>query len=114
MNEDQALLFRELAGARISVVVSVAVQDDLAAQRGNCLDLDGWRRDRHDDDGTNAAALRRECHTLGMIAGRAADHAVAELLRGQVCNLVVGTAQLERKDRLQVFALHQDRIAQSP
>ena len=51
-------------------------------------------------------------HALRVVAGRGADHAA---LRGRVVqrgDLVVGAAQLEREDRLQVLALEQDVVAQ--
>jgi hypothetical protein len=49
-----------------------------------------------------------------MIAGRRTDDAARTDLFGQLCDLVVGTAQLEREHRLHVFALEQHGVADAP
>jgi hypothetical protein len=46
-----------------------------------------------------------------MIAGGRTDHTSLELVGGEMRDLVVGAAQLEGKDRLQIFAFQQDTIA---
>ena len=52
-------------------------------------------------------------HTLGMVAGGRADHALFQLLGGEVRHLVVGAAQLEAEDGLLVFALEQHFVVQA-
>jgi hypothetical protein len=47
-----------------------------------------------------------------MVAGRSGDHPVFFLPFGEMGNLVVGTAQFEGKNRLQVFTLEQDAVLQ--
>ena len=48
-----------------------------------------------------------------VIAGRRTDHPAPRGRLGQMRDLVIGTAQFERKDRLQVFALQQNLVAES-
>ena len=48
-----------------------------------------------------------------MVAGAGGDDAARPLLVGQVRDLVVGAAQLEAEDRLQVLALEQHLVAET-
>ncbi len=113
MHEDQPALARELDGALIGLVVLIAVQHDFGAQIGDRLHLDVGRRQRHDDDRRNAASARAERHTLGMVAGRCADHAALRADRRQLGDLVVGAANFERKHRLEVFTLEEHAIVEA-
>jgi hypothetical protein len=61
---------------------------------------------------TTSARQRRERDALRMIAGRRADHAAGERLRREMRHLVVGAAQLEAEDRLAVFPLEEDPVAE--
>ena len=114
VDERQPPLARYLDRLLVGVVEIVAVQHHLAAEVEHRLDLDVRRGLRHHDHGRNAAAARRQRHALGMVAGRGADHAAAGDGLGEVRDLVVGAAQLEREDRLQVLALEQDPVAEAP
>jgi hypothetical protein len=96
------------------MVEIVAVHDDLATEIEHRLHLDGGSRLRHHDHRRDAAATRSERHALRMVAGRGADHAPFGHGLGEVDDLVVGAAQLEREDRLQVLALEEDAIAEAP
>ena len=95
------------------VVEVVAPQHDLAAEVEHGLHLDVRRGLRHHDHRGDATTARRERDALGMVAGGGADHAAACDLVVDAGNLVVGAAELERKDRLQVFALEQDVVAEA-
>ena len=110
--EDGAGLRRAPGRLGEGLVEGVAMQDHVAAQRPHGGDLDGGRGDRHDDGRDRAALPRREGDTLGVVAGRGADDAARQLLRRQGGDLVVGAADLEREDRLQVLALLQHRPAE--
>jgi hypothetical protein len=95
----------------VRAVVVVAVQHDFPAERADRVHLDVRCRQRHHDDRRNSASFRRERHALRVIAGRRADHATPGDRFREVRDLVVGAAQLERKHRLQVFALEQHFVA---
>ncbi len=70
-------LARECQSALGGVVVVVAEELNLTAQIEHRLNFDVRGRLRHDDDGGNGAAARRERHALRVIAGRCADDARA-------------------------------------
>src|SRR6185436_15822013 len=65
------------------------------------------------DDGAQSELARRERDPLGMVAGAGGDDAAGALVGRQVRDLVVGAAQLEAEDRLQVLALEEDRVAET-
>ena len=96
----------------VGVVEGVAVQDHARVPAADRLHLDGRRCARHDDRGPNAEFLGRQGHALGVVAGRGADHPALQRLARKPGHLVVGAAQLEGKDRLQVLALEQDWVAE--
>jgi hypothetical protein len=102
--------FLELASMRIGVVVRLARQHHFTAKGSHRLHLDLRRRRRHDDHRPTAELGRRQRHALRMIAGRRTDHATLQLFGREMNDLVVGAAQLEGKNRLQVFALEQHRL----
>ena len=112
MDEDEVALPLERQRPLVRLVVVVAVQDHLGAQVHHRLHLDMRRGLRHHDDGGNGTLPRRERHALRVVAGGGADHATLGRSLRQVRDLVVGAAQLERKDRLQVLALEQHVVAQ--
>jgi hypothetical protein len=111
MDEDEPPFRLELFRVCIRVVVVVAVHDHLAAQGTHGVYLDRRRGHGHHDDGRDSAALRGQCHTLGVVARGTADDAGREGVVGHRGELVVGTAQLEREHGLQVFALEPDPVA---
>ena len=75
------------------------------------INLDARRRRRHHNHRPATHLGRRERNTLRMIARRSADHATLELFGGKTGDLVISATQLEGKDRLQVFALQQNLVA---
>jgi len=48
-----------------------------------------------------------------MVAGRSGDDATGQFLCAELCQFVVGAANLEREHRLQVFALEQNLVVQA-
>ena len=112
VDEGQALLGLKLAGVGIGLVEALAMQDDAATPAFHRLHLDGRCGARHHDGCLGAEPLSRQGHALRVIAGRGADHAPLERLAWQADHLVVGAAQLEREDRLQILALEPDGAAE--
>ncbi|MNI01789.1 hypothetical protein D3C73_546430 [compost metagenome] len=88
------------------------MQHRIGAATAHADDLQLRRRAGHDDGSVDPQLPRRQCHALRMIARRSRDHAASLLRLAQLHQLVVGTADLEGKGRLQVFALEQDLVAQ--
>ena len=107
MHESQALVPLQQQRMAVGVGVAVAMQHDLAAQGLHGVDLQARCRHRHHDDGAAAQALGRQRHTLGVVAGRGADHAARQHFRREPHHLVVGAAQLEAENGLLVFTLEQ-------
>ena len=114
MHVGQVATLFELARVGRRLVIGIAMQHDFGTAPAHRIDLDLGCGHRHHDGRRAAKALRRECDTLGMVAGGRRDHATAQSLRWQVHHLVVGAAQLEGKHRLHVFALEQDAIVDAP
>ncbi|MNG20836.1 hypothetical protein D3C84_1051270 [compost metagenome] len=88
------------------------MQHHLATARAHALHFQLGGGARHDDGGFHPQVLGRQGQALGMVAGRGGDHAARQLFRGQLGQLVVGAANLERVDRLQILALEQNLVAQ--
>src|SRR5690606_14776083 len=114
VDEHELFALGELQRVLVRLVIGVAVQDDLAAERAYRVDLDRRRARRHDDHGAHAAAARRERDALGVVAGGAADHALRDRAGVELRDLVVRAAQLERENRLLVLALQPDLVAEAP
>jgi hypothetical protein len=110
---DQAVQLLEARGLCLCRVEVGAVQDDAAAQPAHVLVLDIRGALRHDDGRGDAQVAGRVGDALGVVAGAAGDDALPARLRVQVRHLVVGAAQLEAEDGLQVLALEQ-HIALQP
>ena len=104
----------ELHRVRVGLVEGIAVQHHFRAARRHGVHLDLRRRHRHHDHRAAAEFLRGERHALCVVAGAGGDDAARELRARQVDHLVVGAAQLEREHRLQVLALEQQPVVQSP
>ena len=105
VHKSQPLFFLQHGGVQISVGVTLAVQQHLAAQRPHCVHLELRRGRRHHDHCARAQLVGAQCHTLRMVAGRGTDHAFFELRSAQVRHLVVSASQLEAEHRLLVFTL---------
>ena len=113
VHEGEALFGLQLQGVLIGIAEGVALQHHLATAGAHRVHLQGGSGDGHDDDGTAAQLACRQRHTLGMVAGRGADHAPGTFLGAEVGHLVVGAAQLERENGLHVLALEQHPVAQA-
>ncbi|MNT11612.1 hypothetical protein D3C72_1465030 [compost metagenome] len=112
VDEGGAGFLFQRAGMGVGVVEAVAVQDHVSTQSLDRPHLDAGRRGRHDDGRDRAAPGRRQGHALGVIARRGADDAARQFGLAQGGDLVIGPANLEREDRLQVLALQQGRAVQ--
>jgi hypothetical protein len=113
MHEHHVALAHDAERVLIGGVVVVAMQHDFAAVIHHGLHLDTRRGLRHHDDSGYAATFRGQRDALGMIAGGCTDHAALRCGIGELGDLVVRTAQLERKHGLQVFALEADIVAEA-
>jgi biosynthetic threonine ammonia-lyase long form len=113
MHEHQVALAHDGLRVVVGTVVVVAVQHHLAAEVADRGHLDAGRGLRHHDHRRDAAALGRQRHALRVVAGRGADHAAPGRGLGQVRDLVVRAAQLEREHRLQVLALEHHAVFQA-
>jgi hypothetical protein len=92
----------------------IALEHHLGAPGPHRLDLDLGGDARHDDHCLDAHQLGRHGQPLGMVAGRGGDHPLGLLLLGELRHLVVGAANLERVDGLQILALDQDLVIEAP
>ncbi len=113
VHEHEIALALQLHGVLIRGVVLIPVQHDFATERPHRLHFDFGRGLRHDDGGRNASLVGGKGHALCVIAGGSADHSTFRGRFGQVRNLVVRAAQLEREDGLQILALQQHRVAET-
>jgi hypothetical protein len=104
--------FGQLPAAVGRFRVIVPVQNHLCAQGLDRLKLDLRGGRRHHDHGLEAQLPGGKGDPLGMVAGRRGDHPVLFLDLREMGNPVVGAAQLEGKNRLQVFALEQNAVVQ--
>ena len=95
---------------RVGLVNGVAMQNHARSAPRNGRDLDLRCSDRHHDGGAALEFLARQRDALRMITRGCGDHAAFEHIPRQLHHLVVGAAQLERKDRLHVLALQQQRV----
>ena len=113
VQEGQALLGLEDPRLGQGLVEGVAVEDHLGPAGPARIDLDRRRGARHHDHGPRPELGGRQGYTLRVVARRGADDPAGDLVRAQARHLVVGTAQLEREDRLQILTLQQNRPAES-
>jgi hypothetical protein len=113
MNDGHARLFGEDVAVELRIGVAVAREHDLRAHRLDGVHLDLRRCLRHHDDGAQLQTLSGVGDALGVVASAGGDDAAGALAVGEVRDLVVGTAQLETENRLQVLALEHDLVAQA-
>ena len=113
MDERHAGFGDQRVAVRLRVAVGVARQHDLGAHAAHRVHLDPRRRLRHDDDRAQTELARGKRHALRVVAGARGDDAAGALLLGEMRDLVVGAAQLEAEDRLQILALEQHGVAET-
>ena len=101
-----------LVTPHLRVGVGVTSEDDLGTEVAHGLHLDVGRGLRHHDHGRDAEPPRGEGDALRVITGARGNHAACALVWPQVRDLVVGAAQLEAEDGLQILALEQDLRAE--
>ena len=111
MHRDEALRLGQSLGLRRRLVVAVPVEYDFGTEAQDGVDLDVRRVAAHDDVRLKAQFARRQGNPLGMVAGRGGDDALGSLPGGQLVQLVVGAAQLERKNWLQILPFEHNLVA---
>ena len=80
MHEGEAALLGQLERAGVGLVVHVACEHDLSAERFGALHLDIGGCCGHDDGGGHAVALCRVGHPLRVVAGRRGDETALALV----------------------------------
>ena len=108
-----ALFPGQALGFAGGIVIDARYQNDIGAVAARGLHLQDRRALRHADHRTDAELGRRERHALGVVAGRAGDDPVTGLLRREIADLVVGTADFERAGLLQVLGLDEEVFAEA-
>ena len=89
------------------VVIDSGDQDHLGTVAPCRFHLQDGCALRHADDGLDSQASGRQGDALGVVAGAAGDDAAAGLFRGQVADLVIGSADLEGAGLLKVLRLNE-------
>ena len=108
MDKGIAVLLGQGMRVRLGIVIDIAVQDDLGAQRLGPVDLDQGRRRGHDDHRPGPELPRRIGHALGVVAGGRRDQAPGPRLLRQRADLVVGPAHLVGAGPLHILGLEID------
>ena len=85
------------------IVINTGNQNHFCAIALSSFHLADGGAGRHANNRLNAQLGGRERHTLGMVTGRACDHAPGGFFRCQRPDLVVGTPELKCAGQLQVF-----------
>ena len=112
MHEGESLLRADLVAPRLGIGVGVTSQNNFRAHGPHGVDFDRRRRERHDDHSAHIELPRSVGDPLGVVTSARRDHAFFELVLRQMRHLVVGAADLEAEDRLQVFAFEKNFVAQ--
>ena len=110
MNKRQTLFLNQGLCAKRRLVKGIAIKDHSGSQCAHRIDLDRRCRHGHYNLGLDTELRCRQCHTLGMITRRGRHDTCAPGCLVKVNHLVIGAATLERKNRLQVFALEKSLI----
>jgi hypothetical protein len=113
VHEHQAPVAGEDQRVLVRLIVIIAMQHDFAAQVRDRAHLDVGRGHRHHDERGNAPGARGEGDALCVVARGCADDAARGHRRRELCHLVVGAANFERKHRLEVFPLEENAIVQA-
>ena len=114
MNEGQPGLLHERVAVGLGIGVAVARQLHHRAHGAHRIHLDLRRRLRHHDRRLQPELPCGKRDALGVVAGAGGDDAAGPFLLAQVRDLVVGAAQLEAEDRLQILALEEHLVRQAP
>ena len=112
-DERQAATGPELQRVGVRRVEVVAREHDLGAKRADCLDLDLGRRGGHDDGRPEPEPPSRERDALGVVARGRSDDPPGRVRRRERGDLVVGAADLEGEDAVQVLSLEEDAVAEA-
>ena len=111
VDECVAVLLGKLERVFVGLVVDVAGQHHVGAQRLGALDFDERGGGGHDDGGLDAVMLGGIGDALRVVAGGCGDQTVRALLVGQRADLIVGAAHLVCAGALHVFGLEEHAVA---
>ena len=109
----QFFLFCQLHRIIIGIVVRHTFQYHFATSALDRVNFDFGRCFRHHDDGAATQILRRQSHTLRMVARACCNHAAIQGFFRQFRHFIVRAADFERKHRLQIFTFEQNLIVQT-
>ena len=109
----QFFLFCQLHRIIIGIVVRHTFQYHFAASALYRVNFDFRRSLRHHNHRTATQILRRQSHTLRMVARACGNHATIQSFFRQLRHFVVRAANFERKHRLQIFTFEQNLIVQT-
>ena len=112
-DEGAALGLGDALGLGLGGVEIVPEEQDPPAQVAHGVDLDARGDGGHDDGGVDAQQRGGAGDALGVVAGGGGDDAAGALGLPQGAHGVVGAADLEGVDRLEVLALDGDGAAQA-
>ena len=104
-DEGQPLGGGQALGLGLGGVEVLSDQADLSPQRAHGVDLDARGDGGHDDSGPDTQDRGAARDSLGVVARRGGHHAAGALGFGQGAHGVVGAADLEGVDCLEVLAL---------
>ncbi len=112
VDEGAPILFTDLQRERRSLLVTIAFENDPRTESFDRIDLDPRRGSGHHDSRVHPESRSRERNALGVIAGRCRhDPRLPFALREQP-DLVVGPANLEGEDGLQILTLDPNAISE--
>ena len=108
-----ALPCREFVCILGCFIVSIAVQEDTGTPIAHSIDLDARCVASHYDVGVDIELRGRKRYTLRVVTSRGRNHASGAFLGSELYHFVVRATQLERVDRLQVFAFERHLLIES-
>ena len=111
MNDRTLPLLGKTVGQMLGIVEDVALQNDLHPILAEHLHLSHFllrRGGRHKNRSLDVEKVTSVGHTLGVISGTCTNDAPASLFFRQRGDFVVGTTNLVRADRLQIFSFEKN------
>jgi hypothetical protein len=106
-NDDVSVLRGEFFRFELAFETSRTDSYDLGTQGGRGLKFDGGSISRHHDDGLCVKGPRGVGDALCVVATGIRNHSAAAFFVGECRDFVVGAAQLEGANRLQIFELQE-------
>ena len=113
-DERKLALLHETRRLFSGIGIAVSCKNNLRTVTLDRIHLDVRGRDRHHDSRLAPKPFRREGDALCVVSGGRGKDALRKRLCGQLGHLVVGAANLERMDRLQVLSFQEELRAELP